>query len=154
MKRVTNLQRKFKSCQYCCTLQFMVNFGEICPAVFQVQKKYVNFVCECLSIKHKSWQQWSLGSPVWQSDMELLQGYHTRALNGGDSGTWGGLVWAGSDVAAIYTQWQTTFPPPPPPSAASRHVSWPCPQGLADKSWHFKTISFVLYTFLGQWSNL
>ena len=72
------------------------------------------------------------------------QGYHTRALNGSDSGAWQGLIWAGSGITAIHTQWQMTFAP----SAASRRVSWPHPHGLAGKSRCFKTISFVLYTFL------
>ena len=76
---------------------------------------------------------------------EIIRYYHEWALNGSDSGAWRGLlIWVGSDMAAIHTQWQITFAP----SAASRRVSWPTPHGLAGKTQQFKTISFVLYTIL------
>ena len=56
-----------------------------------------------------------------------------------------GLIWAGSDVAAIHTQWQMTFAP----SATSKRVSWPrTHMGLPEKAKPFKTISFMLYAFL------
>ena len=66
---------------------------------------------------------------VWEKII-TNQGYHTQVLNVSDSGAWRGLIWASSDIAAIHTQWQTTFAP-----SATQDVYHDCTHmGLPEKA--------------------